>query len=94
MPRKGWILFRSGKRQEVPEPLLDEEQISWPPTLPEKQPGEKTRMITPKDLYRRHEIVPGEAYIYLQTNRELQEVSEDTIREILGPHASGRRRNS
>jgi hypothetical protein len=89
-PRKGWLLTKNGQTYEVPEPLLDEEIISWPFTLQELSPGQHTPMLSPSDFYRRHELVPGEAYIYINENLSLNGIPEAVIRQMLGPSAARR----
>jgi hypothetical protein len=85
--RKGWLLTRKGQTHEVPEALLDDEIISWPFTLQEMPPGGRTPMLSLGDLYRRHEVAPGQAYLYLQESVSLNSISETVIRQMLGPLA-------
>lgn len=57
--REGRILVRAGTVETVPATMTDQERILWPPTLPEKEPNEKTAYISDSDWYRRHEIAPA-----------------------------------
>jgi hypothetical protein len=82
MLRRGWLIDRDGKRHHVPEPLLDEEEITWPPTLSEKRPGERTKMLSASDFYRRHELVPDEVVLFLATERSLEDVPEQVIADL------------
>jgi hypothetical protein len=71
--------------------MLDLEHIHWPFTLPEVQPGQRTPMLTDRDSYRRHELVPGEAYLYLREHLSPHSVADETIRELLGPALAAKR---
>src|SRR5450759_443335 len=90
VPRKGWLLTKNGQKHEVPEALLDDEIISWPFTLQEVSPGGRTPILSPSDFYRRHELVPEEAYIYLNENLSPNSIPETVIRQMLGPLAAKR----
>lgn len=88
MPPRGWIWLKSGERHEVPEHLLDKETIFWPFGLAEVRPGRPTPMMS--EPYRRHALVPGEAYIYTAEGVNPRTIPEATIQELLGPLASRR----
>jgi hypothetical protein len=66
--RRGWVITPDRRIAPVPETLLDDEEITWPPGLPEKAPGEPVKYFSADDMYRRYELVPGELYVYLQGN--------------------------
>jgi hypothetical protein len=78
--KKGWIVPQRGEAQEIPGYVLDDEIISWPFTVPESA----------RHLYRRHEIVPEEAFLYVLENLSPRSVPEQKIRELLGPLSSKR----
>jgi len=78
--QQGWIVPQSGEAQELPGYVLDDETISWPFTGPESA----------RRLYRRHEIVPGKAFLYVLENLSPRSVPEQKIRQLLGPLASKR----
>jgi hypothetical protein len=90
MARRGWLFRPGAQAVEVPEHLLDYRELSYPWTLQEVKPGEPVPMIDVNDLYRRHELVAAEAYLYLRDSSRLADVSEQQIRQLLGPLASKR----
>lgn len=81
--RRGWIFLRSGRTEEVPAFLLDEEEIAWPPTLPEKEPGKGVQYISDKDFYRRHEVVEGEAFVFLAHDRTISDKDREIVQKLL-----------
>lgn len=86
---KGWLMRPLGEVVEVPEHILDNEEISYPWTLPELASGQPVQFA---DLttYRRHELIAGEAYLYLRDSSGLERVNERDIRRLLGPLAAQR----
>jgi hypothetical protein len=82
--RQGWILLDDGTFLAVPVPLLAYEEITWPPTLPEIRPGLPAPLISEGDFYRRHEIVRGEAYVFLKAPLAPSDIPEDQILKLLG----------
>jgi hypothetical protein len=83
--RRGWIFLTDGQVEEVPSYLLDEEEITWPPTLPEKAPGEPVRYLSAKDFYRRHEIIEGQAFLYLAHGIDLTDVDPAIVEGLVQP---------
>ncbi len=81
--RRGRIVTRDGTVHEVPEFMLDEEEIRWPPGMPQRRPGEPIAMISQDDFYRRHEIVEGEAYLFLKREFMPGDVPPGVIEELL-----------
>jgi hypothetical protein len=62
--RRGIIILEGGTWLAVPEPVLDEEEITWPLGLPEKEAGHSPKYFAADDFYRRHELVPGKFYVF------------------------------
>lgn len=62
--RRGLIILEGGRWESVPEHLLDQEVITWPPLLPATQPGEAAKMLSNADFYRRHVVGEGEFYVW------------------------------
>jgi hypothetical protein len=87
---RGWLLRPPGKAIEVPEHLLENDELTYPWTLQEMKPGQAVKYIDPSDTYRRHELVEGEAYLFLRDSSRMGDVSEAQIRELLGPLAAKR----
>lgn len=81
--RRGWILLKTGRTVEVPDSLLDEEEITWPPALLEKALGEGVHYISEKDFYQRHELIEGEAFVYLAHDRKVPHIEPETIENLL-----------
>jgi len=77
--RRGRIVLRDGTVEDVPDFLLDDEEIAWPPTLPEKRAGAPVRYLSASDFYRRHEIIEGQAFLYLPPVRELSDIDPEII---------------
>jgi hypothetical protein len=88
--RRGRIVLKDGQVRDVPSQLLDDEEISWPPTLPEKRPSEPVRYLSAKDFYRRHEIVEGQAFLYLPHGLDVSEVDPSIVEAL----TTGRRLKS
>lgn len=84
MLRQGRILLADGRWERVPDYLLDDEQITWPPGLPEKKAGENIAMFSADDFYYRHEVGEGEFYVYLKKDISLESIPEETIQKLLG----------
>ena len=62
--RRGLIILEGGRWESVPEHLLDQEVLTWPPVLPATVPGEATKMLNNTDFYRRHVVGEGELYVF------------------------------
>ncbi len=83
--RIGWLLTPAGQRHQLPDHLLEEEVLSWPLSLPEMSPGAAVQYLDSSSMYRRHELVPGEAYVFLRENLKPHNIPESVIAELLGP---------
>ena len=44
-----------------------------------KKPGEPVEYFTREDMYRRHEVIEGTAYVYLQDTDANKEVPTDIV---------------
>lgn len=77
-------MLPDGKTQEVPAFLLDREEITWPPSMPVKKPGEPVQYLKPTDFYRRHEIIEGQAYLFLKDSTPLTPEIEQWVRDQCG----------
>ncbi len=75
--------MQDGQRHIVPDYLLDEEEIRWPPGMPEVRPGQGTPLFSQDDLYRRHEIVEGEAYLFLKRDFTPHDIPPGVIEDLL-----------
>jgi len=40
-------------------------------------------MLRDEDWFRRHEVVPGEAYVFVATNRRIEDVPQAVIDSLL-----------
>lgn len=80
--RRGRIVTREGTVHDVPPYLLDDEEILWPPGLAPKPPGAPAQLVGMENLYRRHEIVQGEAYLYLPDSARVEDVPQHVIDEL------------
>jgi hypothetical protein len=67
--RRGWLITDAGKIYPMPAALLDDVEIAWPPTFPEPALGLQSPRIRLIDVYLRHEIVEGDAYLHLHNSR-------------------------
>ena len=81
--QRGWIRTRDGQTYPVPPDLLEEEEITWPPTFPEKKAGQPVKYLGPDDFYRRHEIIEGEAFLYLPHELALDNIAGEEIERLL-----------
>ena len=62
--RRGIIILEGGRWESVPEHLIDQEVLTWPPVLPVSKPGEAAKMLSNADFYRRHVVGEGELYVF------------------------------
>lgn len=76
---RGWIFFPDGRHEEIATHLLQDETISWPPHFPVKEPGQGIHYMKLSNLYRRHEVIPNEAYVFLQDSTPNAEVPQDIL---------------
>jgi hypothetical protein len=83
---RGWLMRMKGEIVEVPEFLLDHEELAYPWALQEQEPGSPVQ-LTDQTFYRRHEILPGEAFLYLRDGTALGRIEESVIRRLLGASA-------
>lgn len=81
--RRGRIVTKQGYRHDVPERFLDEEIITWPPELSGANAATQLSEHSQDNFYRRHEIVPGEAYLYLPIHETITDVPDAIIKELL-----------
>jgi hypothetical protein len=81
--KRGWLLDRDGNWHAVPHSFLDDEEIPFPFHLDLKMPGKPVRYLKPDDWYKRHDIVPGESYIYLRPEKSVHDVSQSEIDDLL-----------
>lgn len=49
------------------------------PTMHVKEPGEPIKYFTGEDMYRRHEVIEGAAYLYLQDTEANKDVPTDLV---------------
>ena len=81
MPR-AWIVLKDESVHEVPSGMADLDAIYWPPTLPEKQPGEAVRYATDRDLYERHVLQPEGIPVFVELQRDANALPDRVNREI------------
>ena len=67
--KRAWICLPDQTMEEVPPPFLEYAEILWPPTMPEKKPGEPVQYFTPNDLYHRYAVVAGEVYVFVHNSQ-------------------------
>ncbi len=77
--KRGWIMSKDGNTEEVALYVLKHEHITWPPTMHVKEPGEPIKYFTGEDMYRRHEVIEGAAYLYLQDTEANKDVPTDLV---------------
>jgi hypothetical protein len=81
--RRGWVITEEGKSHRLPDPVLDQDYTLWPLGMPQMKPGEPVKYFSEEDFYWRHEIVEGEAYVYLKKPRTLKDVPPEEIDKLL-----------
>ena len=81
--RRAWILPDDGNPVEIHPLLIDHEEISSPLPLRHVDAGAPDGGFFPSDLYRRHEVVTGAAYLYLRDGLSLEEVPYETLDAIV-----------
>jgi len=64
--QRGWIVPADGSPpQELPQHMVGHKLISWPGTMPEKQPAEPAKHLASKDYYHRHVLNPEGVSVYV-----------------------------
>ncbi len=81
--KRAWILFEDGTKEELPENLIDFEEITWPPTLHVMEPGEAVHYFRDEELYRRHEVIQDTACVFMRDSQAGKEVPPAFVEEIV-----------
>jgi hypothetical protein len=80
---RGWVIANDETLVEVPEHLVRQESILWPrQTMPEKSPAAQVEYFSPSDLYVRHEVLPGRAYVFVKGGRDPHTIPKRVIDEL------------
>ena len=72
------LLTPGGDRQDLPSEDRQEESILWPRDGVAHSEGQTTS----QHLYRRHEIVEGEVYLFLEDSKALTDVPVDLLERL------------
>ena len=81
--QRGWIVPTDGSpAQELPRHMLGHKLISWPGTMPEKQPAEPVTYPASKDHYHRSVLNPEGVYVYVPEGRDAESLPESIKNEI------------
>jgi hypothetical protein len=68
--QRGWIVPADGSPpQELPQQMVGHKLISWPGTMPERQPAEPVKDLAAKDYYHRHVLNPEGVSVYVPEGR-------------------------
>src|SRR2546428_14124666 len=62
--------------------MLGHKLISWPGTMPEKQPAEPVKYLASKDYYHRHVLNPEGVAVYVPEGRDAETLPEAIKTEI------------
>ena len=62
--------------------MLGHKLISWPGTMPEKQPAEPVTYPASKDHYHRSVLNPEGVYVYVPEGRDAESLPESIKNEI------------
>src|SRR5438128_996862 len=82
-PTRGWLVPRDGGPPfELPAYVVGRDPIRWPPTMPEKKPGEPVEYMKPEDFYRRHVLTEQNVFVYVEEGRDANALPESVIKEI------------
>src|SRR3990172_6329341 len=83
-PSRGWLVPSDGSPPlELPQHLLGDDVITWPPTLPEKKPGQPVKYLDPKkDFYHRAVLKSENVYVYVQEGRDPNALPDSVAGEI------------
>jgi len=80
---RGWIVPADGSpAQELPSHMVGHKLISWPGTMPEKQPAEPVKYLASKDYYHRHVLNPEGVDVYVPAGRDAESLPESIKDEI------------
>ena len=72
--QRGWIVPADGSPpQELPQQMVGHRLISWPGTMPEKEPAKH---------YHRHVLNPEGVSVYLPEGRDAESLPESINNEI------------
>jgi hypothetical protein len=74
--RKAWVLTKDGKDARGARIRARPKGDFVPLTLDEVSRGKRTWILTDKDFYRRHELGPGEAYLFVGDDTGMSRVPE------------------
>src|SRR6266700_3760187 len=78
--QRGWIVPADGSPpQELPQQMVGQKLISWPGTMPEKEPA---KHIGAKDHYHRHVLNPEGVSVYVPEGRDAESLPESIKNEI------------
>jgi len=81
--QRGWIVPADGSPpQELPQQMVGQKLISWPGTMPEKQPAEPVKSVASKDYYHRHVLNPEGVSVYVPEGRDAESLPESIKTEI------------
>ncbi len=81
--QRGWIVPADGSPpQELPPHMVGHKLISWPGTMPEKQPAEPVKYPASKDYYHRHVLNPEGVSVYVPEGRDAESLPESIKTEI------------
>ena len=81
--QRGWIVPADGSPpQEPPRHMVGHKLISWPGTMPEKQPAEPAKYLASKDYYRRYVLSPEGVSVYVSEGRDAESLPESIKNEI------------
>src|SRR5437667_3736356 len=81
--QRGWIVPADGSPpQELPPHMVGHKLISWPGTMPEKQPAEPVKYLASKDYYHRHVLNPEGVSVYVPEGRDAESLPESIKTEI------------
>jgi hypothetical protein len=80
--QRAWIVLQDESIEEVPFGMADLDAIYWPPTMPERKPGEATTFFTERDLFQRHVLQPEGIPVFVEYNRDPNALPERVNDEI------------
>jgi len=81
--QRGWIVPADGSPpQELPPHMVGHKLISWPGTMPEKQPAEPVKDRASKTYYHRHVLNPEGVSVYVSESRDAESLPEAIKNEI------------
>jgi hypothetical protein len=81
--QRGWIVPADGSPpQELPQQMVGHKFISWPGTMPERQPAESAKYLASKHYYHRHVLNPEGVAVYVPEGRDAEFLAESIKTEI------------